>query len=126
MSLEKALEENTKAVKALTAALSEQGNSADTVVAKEEKKTESKKAPAKKAEKKEKVEDKPDYESKKYLEEVKPLTLKTIKAKGREVVADALAKFGDDLKSAKDLTKDQYDDYMAALNAALEEDEDIA
>lgn len=136
MSLEKALEENTKALKELTAALQNapvaSASNAEDKPAKEEKKADKKadkKAedkPAKEEKKAAKKDDKPDYESDKYLNEVKPLTLKVIKAKNREAVADVLAEFGDDLKSAKDLTADQYDDYMEKLNAVLEDGEDLA
>lgn len=129
MSLEKAIQENTEAVKALTAALQAGGVAAPVETKAEEKpKAEKKKAAPKKEAKAEapkeepKADAKPDYESDKYVKEVKPLTLKVIKTISREAVANVLAEFGDDLKSAKDLSADQYDDYMAKLNALLEED----
>lgn len=127
MSLEKALEENTAAIKALTAALGEMPTVTPKEKPKNDKLTETTNETAPKEKKKaDKKADKPDYEGEKYLEEVKPLTLKTIKAKGREVVADVLDHFGADLKSAKDLTADQYDDYMEALKEVLGDAEDLA
>lgn len=130
MSLEKALQENTAAIEKLNKTLTSIG-STETAAPEQEKadkKEEKPKADKKETKKTEaKKDDKPAYENDKYLNEVKPLTLKVIKAKSRDVVQDILSNFGDNLKSAKDLSAHQYDDYMAKLSAVLEgDDEDLA
>lgn len=124
MPLEDAIKENTKAVEKLTEALTQfaasgNGAAAPTVAAKEEKPA------AKKGEtKKEKKKDAPAPESEKYLEEVKPATLKAIKTLGRDRVAEVLVGFVPTAKSAKDLLESQYDDYLAKIEEVLAEDEE--
>lgn len=134
MSLEKALEENTKALNANTEALlqfaaSGNGSAAPSAPAKTEKKEE--KAPAKEAKKEApKEEKKPAKTEEKNdaipYDDVKNKTLDLVKAKGRDAVLSLLEDFGKDVKSAKDLKEDQYADYLKRVDALLEEGDDVA
>lgn len=123
MSLEEAIQKNTKAVEKLTEALTQyvasgNGAAAPTVEAKQEKPAAKKEPKEKKSEK----EDAPAPESEKYLEQVKPATRDAIKALGREKVTEILQEFHSTAKSAKDLFESQYDAYVARIKEVMEED----
>lgn len=131
MSLEKALQENTEALKANTEALLQfaatgTGAAAPTAPAKTEKKEEKAEKPAPKkeekedkapAKKEEKAADKIPYD------DVKNKTLELVKAKGRDVVMSLLEDFGKDVKSAKDLEEGQYAEYLERVDDLLKEDD---
>lgn len=125
MSLEKTLQENTEATKALTVALGEfltnAGVKAEKVAPKEEKT-----APAPKKEAK--VEKSAPKEEKGATggipyDDVKNKTLELVKAKGRDIVMSLLEDFGKDVKSAKDLEEGQYAEYLERVNGLLNEDD---
>lgn len=123
MSLEKAIQENTEALKALTAALQ---NGAAPAPAKEEPKKEKakKEAPAKEEAPKEepKAEEKAKSDAIPY-DDVKNKTLELVKAKGRDVVMSLLEDFGSKVKSAKDLEEGQYAEYLERVEDLLKEDD---
>lgn len=124
MSLEKALQDNTAAVEKLTAAIVQfaataNGAAAPTPAVKADTEEKAEEKPVKKAAAK--AEKKEDPEEK-YNAEVKPKVLELVKSKGREAVMAILAEFGADLKSAKDLAPGQYDDFVAKIQAAIDED----
>ena len=124
MSLEKAIQENTEAVKALTAALSAGG-------AKEAPKKEApkKETPKKEAPKEEPKEEKPAPKKEEKAadtipyDDVKNKTLELVKAKGRDIVMSLLEDFGKDVKSAKDLEEGQYGEYLERVDDLLNEDD---
>ena len=129
MSLEKVIEENTAAVKELTVALQQfaAGGTGAAAPAAPVAKAETPKTAAKKETPKAeaKAEEKSDEAAGIPYDDVKAKTLELVKAKGRDVVVETLAKFGKGVKSAQDLKPEQYADYIAAVDAVLN-DESLA
>jgi len=127
MSLEKVIEENTAAVKELTVALQQFAAGGTGAAAPTAKAEAPAKAATKKAESKptEKTEEKADEPTGIPYDDVKAKTLELVKAKGRDTVVETLAKFGKGVKSAQDLKPEQYAEYIAAVDAILN-DESLA
>lgn len=117
MSLEKAIEENTKALRELTEALQAGVGVSKNEDAAEKPKKETKKDGDKKpAAKKESGKKKDgDY----YADTVQPITKKAAAKLGREVVKSILEDFGKDVSTAKDLEPEQWEEYVERLEQEL-------
>lgn len=131
MSIEKAIQENTEAVKALTVAISQMsvGASGAAVPGADVEKT-TKKANAestkKETAKEEKtVENEAPAKGDIPYDDVKAKTLDLVKAKGRDATVALVKEFGANYNSAKDLKTDQYAAYIARVDEILAE-EDVA
>lgn len=121
MTLEAALQENTKAVLALAAQLAGGAVAADKP-AKAEKATTAK---AEKAAPKVEETEAAKPEGLDYETQVKPRVLAVVKAKGREVV-DALLLENFSVKSAKEVKPDQYQTLLDKLAEAEKAEDDVA
>lgn len=134
MSLEKVIEENTKAVKALTEALTAQSGKPETQSEKPKTKTKKKKA--------EKTEDKkaaskieeavetdsvsvPDSEI--TLAGAKTATLDIVEryVNGREIVRAVLGDFGPEIKKVSDLHEDQCAEYWTILHDRIAQEGEL-
>lgn len=139
MSLEKALERLAEAIEKQTALIEAVGG--QTVAAPEKEEKPKKKSKAKKEEpveddeaeveekpkakkkskaKKEKAEDENIHDKKYYKETVQPLTRKSAKTLGKDVVLGILDEFGTGLETAKDLEESQWEEYVERLENELE------